>query len=458
MKKSPIAGRIGLVLLVACALAMIDSGAAERPNVLLIFTDDQGIHDVGCYGSEIPTPNIDRIATEGLKFDSWYSASSICTPSRFGLLTGMNPSRSRDSLLSALMFMGEEDASRGLQRGERTIASVLKEEAGYATALIGKWHLGHGSPDFLPVEHGFDRFIGHTGGCIDFFTMTYGIRPDWYHQREYVSENGYATELITEEAVDYLASRREASEPFFLYLAYNAPHFGKGWSPKDQEPVNIMQPQAADLKRVEYIDDKIRREFAAMVVSLDDGVGRVLSALDEYELSRDTLVIFLTDHGGDPVYGGGNEPYRGRKATLFEGGIRVPCLMRWPGRIKAGRTSEAVCSSVDLFRTFGSLAGLEAEGLESDGIDLSAHIEGGDGPEGRELFWETGAHSRLGRSSWSALRRGNWKYVNSPTEGEFLFDVAADPRESKNLANSRPELFKELRERRDALAKMYREG
>ncbi|MCH1409367.1 MAG: sulfatase-like hydrolase/transferase, partial [Verrucomicrobiales bacterium] len=289
---------------------LFSTSAADKPNILLIFTDDQGWNDVGCYGSEIPTPNIDRIAEEGIRFTQFYSASSICTPSRFGLLTGQNPIRSEDQLLSALMFMADEHSETGIQEHETTIAEVLRDKGGYETGLIGKWHLGHGKEDLLPMNHGFDTFIGHTGGCIDFFTMTYGIIPDWYNGSQHVTENGYATELITKEAVEWLSHAAASEKPFFLYLAYNAPHFGKGYSPSDQKPVNLMQPQAADLKRVEFIEDKIRREFAAMTTSLDDGVGKVLDALDKNRLTKNTLVIFLTDHGGDPTYGGSNKPLR----------------------------------------------------------------------------------------------------------------------------------------------------
>jgi arylsulfatase A-like enzyme len=360
--------------------------AADRPNILLIFTDDQGINDVGCYGSEIPTPNIDRLASEGMKFEQWYSASSICTPSRFGLLTGQNPSRSKDQLLSALMFMADEHKETGIQQGETTIAEKLRE-SGYDTALIGKWHLGHGGKDLLPTRHGFNSFIGHTGGCIDFFTMTYGNIPDWYHQEVHVSENGYATELITDEAISYLEDREGEDEPFFLYLAYNAPHYGKGWSSSNQMPVNIMQPQAEDLRRVTGIEDKVLREFAAMTVSLDDGLGKVIEALDANGLSEDTLVIFLTDHGGDPVYGGNNLPYRGDKATLFEGGLRVPCIMRWPGKIEAGSASDVVCSSLDLFPTFCSLAGIASDDSRLDGRNMSSVMIEGIGWSDRMLFW-----------------------------------------------------------------------
>lgn len=444
---------IGLALALALASA---AAGSDRPNILLIFTDDQGINDVGCYGSEIPTPHIDRIAAEGVKFTNFYSASAICTPSRFGLLTGRNPSRSKHQLLSALMFMADEHKSTGIQPDETTIAEVL-QAASYDTALIGKWHLGHGQPELLPTRHGFDRFIGHTAGCIDFFTMTYGLIPDWYHQEKLVSENGYATELITDEAVEFLTERKGAEkDPFFLYLAYNAPHFGKGYSPKDAAPVNLMQPQAADLKRVASIDDKIRREFAAMVVSLDDGVGRVLEALDECGLAKDTLVIFLTDHGGDPVYGGSNAPLRGDKATLFEGGIRVPCLMRWPGKIEAGSTNESLAWSLDLFPTFGNLAGAEFSRQLLDGNDLApALFEGAPMPE-RAFFWELGAHEELERKPWSAVRDGDWKYVQTPADGEFLFNLADDPNEQNDRAKTDPERLQKFRNSRDDFAEQVR--
>ncbi|MAM90289.1 MAG: arylsulfatase [Opitutaceae bacterium] len=430
--------------------------AGERPNILLIFTDDQGINDVGCYGSEIPTPHIDRLAKEGVAFQSWYSASSICTPSRYGLLTGRNPSRSQNQLLSALMFMADEHKEMGIQPGETTIAQKL-QQGGYDTALIGKWHLGHGSKDLLPTRHGFSQFIGHTGGCIDFFTMTYGVIPDWYHQEVHVSENGYATELITEEAISFLEQRDSNASPFFLYLAYNAPHFGKGWSPSTQQPINIMQPQAADLKRVDFIEDKVRREFAAMTVSLDDGLGKVMDTLKENGLDEDTLVIFLTDHGGDPVYGGSNLPYRGDKATLFEGGIRVPCIMRWPGKIKAGSVNESVCSSLDLFPTFCELAGVPYTEKGIDGVDIRGAILGSASPKlTRSIYWELGAHVELRRKPWSAVRLEDWKYLESPMDGEFLFNLADDPHEKRNLKEVYPERFAAMRNLRDELSRAYR--
>ena len=440
------------VLMVSAVMAGF---AADHPNIVLIFSDDQGVNDVGCYGSEIPTPHIDRIAREGIKFNQWYSASAICTPSRFGLLTGRNPSRSKHQLLSALMFMADEHKATGIQPGETTIASVLKG-SGYHTALIGKWHLGHGNKSLLPTRHGFDTFIGHTGGCIDFFTMTYGIIPDWYHQDEHVRENGYATELITYEAVRYLRERRRDDKPFFLYLAYNAPHFGKGWSPKAKEPVNIMQARAQDLKRVGGIDDKIRREFAAMTLALDDGIGRVMNALDVNGLSDNTLLIFLTDHGGDPTYGGSNLPLRGDKATLFEGGIKVPCVMRWPGRIKAGTESDAMVWSIDLFPTFARMAGVDTGRMKLDGRELFPVFDSDADWQDRTLFWELGAHAELKRKPWMALRQGDWKYLVTPRDGEFLFNIANDPNEKKNLVAHETDRFQRMKMTGERLSQSMR--
>jgi arylsulfatase A-like enzyme len=358
------------------------------------------------------------------------------------------------------MFMADEHRDKSIKKDETTIAEWLRSRAGYETALIGKWHLGHGSKELLPPNRGFDFFIGHTGGCIDFFTMTYGKIPDWYHGTKHVSENGYATELITDEAVNYLKSKSGPAnrKPFFLYLAYNAPHFGKGYSPKDEAPVNIMQPQAADLKRVASIEDKIRREFAAMTVNLDDGIGRVLATLDEENLSENTLLIFLTDHGGDPVYGGSNLPLRGNKAELFEGGIKVPCLMRWPGKIEPGSKIVEPCWAIDLFPTFSELAGISEAAPQLDGISLAPTLTKGVAPPAdREFFWETGKHEELKRSGWSALRKGDLKFVHSPREGDFLFNIAEDPHEKIDLKSSQPETFTGLRNRWNELATQYRE-
>ncbi len=417
--------------------------AAERPSILLIFSDDQGWGDVSCYDSEIPTPNIDSLARDGVKFTNWYVASSICTPSRFGLLTGRYPSRSQDRLLGALMSLGERDANRGIRSDETTIAQVLQRQ-NYRTALIGKWHLGHGNVGFLPTSHGFDSFCGHTAGCIDFFTMRYGIKPDWYRDEELIDETGYATDLITDEAVRFLKDQRP-DRLFFLYLPYNAPHYGKGYDPGKREVVNIMQAKPEDLARVSQIEDPTRRVFAAMTLSLDDGIGKVLATLEQQGLQDNTLVIFMTDNGGDPDYGGSSGPLRGEKGTLFEGGIRVPCLMRWPGKLKASSTCDAVCSSLDLFPTFCRLGGADAANLPLDGIDLTPQLLEGKPSEDRELFWEL---SREG-----ALRHGPWKYLQTADGNEYLFNLDDDSLEKNNQSEQNPEIFAQLKTRHTQIAK-----
>ncbi|MBI83020.1 MAG: N-acetylgalactosamine 6-sulfate sulfatase [Planctomycetaceae bacterium] len=420
--------------------------AAERPNILLIFSDDQGWGDVSCYHSQdIHTPNIDSLARDGVKFTSWYVASSICTPSRFGLLTGHTPSRSQDRLLDALMSLGEEDQSRGIQKDETTVAQILTDQ-GYDTALIGKWHLGHGDPAFFPTRHGFQSFYGHTAGCIDFFTMRYGIKPDWYRNEQPIDETGYATDLITEQAIQFLQQPRK-DKPFFLYLAYNAPHFGKGYDPGKRQVINIMQAKPEDLARVGHVADPTRRVFAAMALSLDDGIGRVLATLRSQSLDDNTLVIFMTDHGADPDYGGSNGPLRGEKSTLFEGGIRVPCLMRWPNKLPAGTTIDAVCSSLDLFPTFCGLAGASSESFQLDGLDLSPLILKNQPGPPRELFWEL--------EKEAALRDGAWKYLRTADAQEYLFHLGSDREETRDLAESHAVRFARMKNRWETLAQQH---
>ncbi|MEP6663693.1 MAG: sulfatase-like hydrolase/transferase, partial [Verrucomicrobiota bacterium] len=288
------------ILLFSCAALF----AGEKPNILFIFSDDQGMGDVSCYGSEIPTPHIDSIAKNGAKFESFYVASSVCTPSRFGLLTGKYPNRAHDNLMGALMFQIPRDDDVGIRPQEKTIAEVLQEN-GYRTALIGKWHLGHGLPEFAPNNHGFDYAYGTSGGCVDYFTRKYGYKPDWYRNGKPVEEPGYSTDLLTEDAVRYLAEQK-SGKPFFLYLSYTAPHYGKGWDEETKKTSNILQAKDEDRARFSEIADKDRREYAGMVAALDDGVGRVLGALKKQKLEKNTLVIFACDNGADPHYGGSN--------------------------------------------------------------------------------------------------------------------------------------------------------
>lgn len=432
-------------------------GKAERPNILMIFTDDQGWNDVGCYGSEIPTPNIDSLAREGIKLNQFYAASSICTPSRFGLLTGRFPTRSHDQLLNALMFLTAEDLDRGIRPDETTYVQQLKE-SGYATALIGKWHLGHGDKKFWPTEYGFDSFFGHTGGCVDFFTLHYGTKPDWYRDDKLIyaevpNVETYATDVITEEALQFLQGHASDNRPFYLHVAFNAPHFGKEGDFDTGKTTNTMQPKPADLERVpKSVLDPLRRSFAAKVIGMDDAIGRLLQKLDDLRLRENTLVIFMTDHGGDPEYGGDNRPLRGGKATLFEGGLRVPCLVRWPGKIPKAIESDAVTCAIDIFPTLCSVAGIsDRSSATVDGQNLWPILLGQSAGKSRTLIWQTADHAELERKSWLALRAGDWKLVDTPTDAPMLFDLSSDPNEQHDLSETQPDQVRELVEVADKM-------
>ncbi|MHC4444961.1 MAG: sulfatase [Planctomycetota bacterium] len=420
-----------LFLLMTCIIVQ----AIQPPNILFIFTDDQGYNDLSCYGSEIPTPNMDSIAKQGIKFTSWYVAAPLCTPSRFALLTGLYPNRSKDLMFGTVKFLRPEHEKIGIRPDKTTIAEVLKKQ-GYTTALIGKWHLGHGQKQFLPTSHGFDTFYGLLGGCVDYFKLTYGNKPNWYRGEKLIQEKGYATDLISDEAVRFL-QKQKPDKSFFLFLAYNAPHFGKGWDEKRQQPTSILQPQQKYLPRFSHIKNKKRRYFAAMVASLDDGIGRVLDTLKNQKLEQNTLVIFMTDNGGPINHGASNKPLRGHKATLYEGGIRVPCLISWPGKIKPQTVTDQPCSALDIFPTLCHLTGVDASQFKLDGIDITPVLLH-NRKILRSLFWQSSPTD-------SAFRKGPWKYLKDKKQKEMLFNLQQDLSEKNNLARQHPKILAELK-------------
>jgi arylsulfatase A-like enzyme len=339
------------------------------------------------------------------------------------------------------MFLQEHDATRSIRPHETTIAEMLQRE-GYRTAILGKWHLGHGQPEFSPRRHGFDYSYGSSGGCVDYFTQKYGEKPDWYRNDNPIEEKGYTTDLITDEAVRWLG-QQSADKPFFLYLPYTAPHYGKGWNAKEKKPMSVLQPKAKDLDRFKYIANEKRREFAAMVGALDDGVGRVLEALRRAKLDQNTLIIFTSDNGGDPNHGGNNKPLRGKKNEVWEGGIREPCLMVWSGKIKPASVIRDPATTLDLFPTFCDLTSAKREGMALDGGGLvPLLLEGKPLPE-RDLFWQ--------QPNGIALRRGAWKYLRIGKE-EMLFNLETDPSESKDLAKAKPDILKSLKSAHAAIA------
>ena len=434
-------GRLGgSAVSAALAASAACGGKSHRisrpPNLVLINADDLGMGDLSCYGSDIPTPCIDSIGSHGVKFTDFYVSAPVCTPSRFSQLTGLVPARSRHKLTSPLMPTSEKDSERGLEADETTSAQVLKKQ-GYATGLIGKWHLGHGNRRFLPTSHGFDYFYGFTPGCIDYFTHLYRGEPCFYRNGEMIREQGYSTDLFTGETLSFIQRNRD--RPFYLNLAHNAPHYGKADAPGAAS--NVLQ--APDELVAEFNGpDRHRNVYSAMVASMDKGVGEILDTLDRLQLAENTLVVFTSDNGADYDYGGNNDPYRGEKGTLFEGGIRVPCLMFWPGTVPSGAVSSQVGSHLDFFPTFAALAGADISDRTLDGMDLSVAIRNAQGPLfQRTLFWDY--------SNWLAVRHGNWKYLADQQDESYLFDLAADPYEKENLIEKQRSVSEEMRKKLD---------
>jgi arylsulfatase A-like enzyme len=415
--------------------SFLHAQSADRPNIVLIVADDLGYSDVGFNGcQDIPTPNIDRIASQGVRFDAGYVCFSVCSPSRAGMLTGRYPQRfgyERNVLYIP------DDPAMGLSKEEELFPARL-QQAGYRTTLLGKWHLG-AHPELHPLKRGFSEWYGFLGGGHQFHPDSLRIKDPmqvnteegsyrtWMNRGlEPEKETDYLTDALSREAVSFIG--RNSKQPFFLYLAYNAPH-------------TPLQATADRLEKFKQIPDKQRRTYAAMVSAVDDGVGRVLETLDKHGLASNTMVIFLSDNGGPLHHNGSrNGDLRGMKGTLFEGGIRVPFAIRWPGRIPAGAQYDKPVSSLDIAATIAAqVSGQPAPKFPLDGTDLIPFLTGkSKGAPHKYLFWRhydqksyvvlTGDHQKL-------LKRG---------DSTYLFNLAADRRETIDLAANEPRLLKLL--------------
>jgi arylsulfatase A-like enzyme len=431
----------------AAAAAGARAQAQERPNFIVIYTDDQGIGDMGCYGAaELRTPHMDRIAAEGVRFTDWYSNSPVCSPSRASLLTGKYPQRT--GITAVLPSMASFDVP-GLREGENTLPRELKK-LGYRTAAIGKWHMGSARHS-RPLAQGFDDFYGFYSGWTDSFSHRYYVQTGkpqqifhdlWHNETEVWADPEYHTEVFSRQAKEFV-SRQTPGSPFFLYLAYGSPHY----------------PMIAPKKYVDRFPasmDRDRRMHAAMLAAIDDGIGELLQALRARGLDRNTVVFFQSDngatqetradHAGRPYRGGSNAPFRRYKAGLFEGGIRMPALMRWPGRIPAGTVVREPGAAMDIMPTFLKWAGAAVpQGL--DGLDVGGTIARGAKSPHDAIFWRY--------LNQGAVRRGDWKLlVNPPSvpgdsvaEKVWLSNLREDPGEKRNLASERPEIARDLQDR-----------
>jgi len=424
-----------------CALPGGVTAAEEdkKPNILMILTDDQGYGDLSSYGAkDLKTPHTDALVAAGVRMDNFYANCPVCSPTRAALLTGRYP----DLVGVPGVIRTHKRSNWGHLAADAVLLPKLLKPAGYHTAIVGKWHLGLKTPN-TPIPRGFDHFHGFLGDMMD----------DYYNHRRHginymtlgektIDPKGHATDLFTQWAADYIRQRAGKAEPFFLYLAYNAPH-------------TPIQPPKDWLKRVKErekekgISDR-RAKLVALIEHLDDGIGKVLGALKETKQAENTLVIFTSDNGGQSGVGANNGALHGGKQTMFEGGIRVPMCAVWPGKIKPGSRCDQIAMTMDLFPTICQAA--EAKITHPiDGASILPALLGGkfDMPD-RCMFWMRLEGGRYRGKTYYAVRHGRWKLVqNRQWEEMKLFDLQDDPGETKPLGKDH-EAYKKLS---DSLAK-----
>jgi len=429
-RRTALAAGIGTAALAAAGPALAQRGAS-KPNILFIMADDLGYADLSCYGrQEYETPHLDRLAREGVRFTHAYANSAVCTATRVALITGRYQYRLPIGLQEPL---GAQNV--GLPPEHPTVASLLRE-AGYATSLIGKWHMGQ-LPDYGPLKSGYDEFWGLRGGGVDYFRHGFNGNLDLWDGPTKVETAGYMTDLLADRTIQTLEQRAQGDRPFFISLHFTAPHWP--WEANDEEGRAESDRIAASGNPTAYyhLDGGSMETYAAMMRSLDDNVGRVLARLEELGLADDTIVVFTSDNGGERF--SHNWPFTGVKTELLEGGLRIPAIVRWPERVQPGSESDVPMMSMDWLPTFVAAGGGRvAQAHPSDGLDLRPLLAGGTLPE-RTLFW------RFKNKDQKAVRRGRMKYLAIGGE-EFLFDVVADPLERANLKARQPELFAQLKE------------
>ncbi len=424
----------------ALGLGWPRAAVAQQPNIVYVVADDLGWKDVGYHGSDIATPQIDRLAATGTRLEQFY-AQPMCTPTRAALLTGRYPFRY--GLQTLVIPSGH---TYGLPTDEWLLPQALKD-AGYDTAIVGKWHLGHADAKYWPRQRGFDYQYGPLIGEIDYFTHEQHGVVDWYRDNTRVTEAGYSTTLLGDDAVRYIESRNPG-KPFYLYLAFNAPH------------TPYQAPQAY-LDRYAGIADPSRRAYAAAITAMDDAIGKVIAALERKGLRGNTLIVFQSDNGGtrNAMFAGegdpnsfkvpcDNGPYRDGKASLYEGGTRVPALVNWPGRVRAGATVEGMMHVVDMYPTLVGLAGgRTARAKPLDGLDMWSTIaDGRPSPRTEVVYNLEGLRAGIRQHDWKLVWRAPLPSVPE------LYNIAQDPSERTNVADQHPEKVAALQKRVNELA------
>jgi arylsulfatase A len=424
----------------------------DRPNFIIIMVDDMGYAGVSCFGNPyFKTPEIDRLAAEGLRFTDFHSSGAVCSPTRTGLLTGRYQQRAGvEAVIHPLADHPEH--RKGLKPVEITFAEAL-QNAGYRTGLIGKWHQGypHNSAEYHPQNHGFDEFIGYHSGNIDYVSHVgdHG-RHDWWHGRTETHEDGYTTDLINRYALDFIKQHRD--QPFCLYVAHEAIHNpvqvpGDPVRRREVPGSSIEQDLFTGWNRWKTTDEAERIEkYKGMTLPIDDGVGQIRATLEELGLDRNTCIIFFSDNGPAADFPSGSPELRGRKGSLYEGGHRVPCVTWWPGKIDAGSVTDIPAMSIDIMPTLLSLAGIALPGERPlDGVDLSPVLLEQRALPDRPLFW-AGLSNKGGRTE--AMRDGPWKLMVNHRDARpgtrenptvELYNLDQDLQEQTNLAEYQSE-------------------
>lgn len=456
-----VALRMTAMLIAAAGLAF--SAAAAPPNIVLIVSDDQGYNDLGLLNDDIITPNLDRLAEEGLRMTNFYVAWPACTPSRGAFLTGRYPQRNGlyDMIRNATPDLGIEippeeyeftlERILGMDTREVMISEVLSE-AGYTNGVFGKWDGGQ-LQRFLPLQRGFHDFYGFVNTGIDYYTHERYGTPSMYRNNEPTTEDKgtYATYLFERESLRFLEENNDA--PFFLYVPFNAPHGSSNLDPAIRNSIQApdkyreMYPgllaEAGLQKGKRYgkeamVPNRAERTLGhkAATTCMDDSIGTILEALETHGVADNTIVIFFSDNGGSGS--ADNSPLRGRKGMVLEGGVRVPCIVRWPGVTEPGTVSDEFLTALELFPTLCAAAGIEPpEGITLDGFDMRPALAGG-ASEREEMYWQ--------RRTQKAARVGDWKWVDAD-RGAGLYDLSEDIGEKNDLSEERPEILKMMREK-----------
>jgi arylsulfatase A-like enzyme len=445
----------GLALLALTQMSCNDMpDNLKKPNIIIIYADDLGYGDLSTYGGNIPSPNVERIAEYGIRFTNFYVSGPVCTPSRYSLLTGRYPQRSIHDLTGALM---PEDSAH-IDKSEKILPEYLKK-FGYRTAIFGKWHLGNMKPEYFPCNYGFDKFIGHTHGCIDYFTHVYGsLGHDWYEDCEPLCESGYSTDLITDHAIEYISDK--GKDPYFVFVSYNSPHYGKSdpsnipdnsvilnkGTRKGISFANTLQVPHKYIDRFGNVENIRERYYYAMVANLDDNIGKLMDFLEWSGQIENTVIWFISDNGGysesNPNFNyASNGILKGQKGNLTEGGIRVPSVVCWKKIIKPGQVISQPSANIDILPTLLSIlqSDFTKNNMALDGISLIPVILKDQGI-GRDIFWKF--------DNQKAFRRGKWKLVDNQ-----LYDLSQDMSEQSNLAEKEPDIYYELNSAWDSIFK-----